>query len=111
MVAEVRSLTEFQAAVGVRSCVFLWAAWHEPSKPGGQMDQVFKQLAEIHQEDITFLKVEAEAVPEVSEKLEIAMVPTFVLMKGNFVVGKVEGADPPSLAKRVRAFASEPVEQ
>lgn len=29
----------------------------------------------------SFLKVEAEAVPEVSERLEIAMVPSFVLMK------------------------------
>lgn len=30
-----------EATAGLtRSCIFFWAAWHEPSKPGGQMDQV-----------------------------------------------------------------------
>ncbi|CAM9632702.1 unnamed protein product [Discosporangium mesarthrocarpum] len=84
------------------------------------MDEVFNQLAEIHQGEISFLKarstsymrnVEAEAVPDVSEFLEIAMVPTFILLKGGTVAEKIEGADPPALAKRVRLFASEPVLQ
>ena len=27
--------------------VFLWASFHEPSKPGGQMDTVVNKLAEV----------------------------------------------------------------
>lgn len=40
--AEVKTLTEYDKAVSSSSkaCVFFWAAWHEPSKPGGQMDEV-----------------------------------------------------------------------
>lgn len=38
---EIKTLPEYSAAVqSVKSCVFFWAAWHEPSKPGGQMDEV-----------------------------------------------------------------------
>lgn len=40
--AEIKTLTEYDTAVSSssKSCVFFWAAWHEPSKPGGQMDEV-----------------------------------------------------------------------
>eukprot|EP00904_Undaria_pinnatifida_P001553 jgi/Undpi1/11399/HiC_scaffold_30.g13696.m1 len=106
-VVEAVTLKEYDAAVGSKTCVFFWAAWHEPSKPGGQMDEVFSQLADLHQGAVTFIKVEAEANPEVSEKLEIATVPTFVLLKGGLTYGKVEGADPPVLAKRVQELANE----
>ncbi|CAM9108138.1 unnamed protein product [Ascophyllum nodosum] len=73
------------------------------------MDEVFNELAGLHQGAVTFIKVEAEAVPEVSERLEIAMVPSFVLMKGTVACGKLEGADPPTLAKRMQEFANERV--
>lgn len=39
-VVEAVTLKEYDAAVGSKTCVFFWAAWHEPSKPGGQMDEV-----------------------------------------------------------------------
>lgn len=39
-VVEVSTLKGFDEALGAKSCVFFWAAWHEPSKPGGQMDEV-----------------------------------------------------------------------
>lgn len=39
-VKEVLTAEDFDAALGKNSCVFFWAAWHEPSKPGGQMDEV-----------------------------------------------------------------------
>lgn len=106
-VVEAATLKDYDAAVGSKTCVFFWAAWHEPSKPGGQMDEVFSELAGLHQGAMTFIKVEAEANPEVSEKLDIATVPTFVLLKGGVVFGKVEGADPPVLAKRVQELANE----
>lgn len=39
-VKEVFTVGDFDASLGKNSCVFFWAAWHEPSKPGGQMDEV-----------------------------------------------------------------------
>lgn len=44
--AEIKTLAEYDAAVSSSSkaCVFFWAAWHEPSKPGGQMDEVLFTL-------------------------------------------------------------------
>ncbi|CBJ49167.1 glutaredoxin [Ectocarpus siliculosus] len=112
-VAEIKTLAEYHSAIEScsKACVFFWAAWHEPSKPGGQMDQVFSQLAELHRGAVNCVKVEAEAAPEVSAKLEIATVPTFVLVKGGAACGRIEGADPPTLAKRVQELANEHVAQ
>eukprot|EP00903_Cladosiphon_okamuranus_P009420 g8984.t1 len=105
---EIKSLAEYDTAVqSGKACAFFWAAWHEPSKPGGQMDEVFSQLTELHKGVVTCVKVEAEAVPEVSAKAEIATVPTFVLLKNGVACGKIEGADPPTLAKRVQELATE----
>lgn len=45
---EIKTLAEYAAAVqGVKACVFFWAAWHEPSKPGGQMDEV-REVTDRH---------------------------------------------------------------
>jgi Thioredoxin len=71
------------------------------------MDAVWTQLAALHaHEGIRFLKIEAEAVPSVSEKYELSVVPTFVLLEANQKVVVIEGADPPVLAKQVQAFAA-----
>lgn len=38
---EIKTLAEYDAAVqSGKACAFFWAAWHEPSKEGGQMDEV-----------------------------------------------------------------------
>lgn len=39
-VIEATSEASFNGSLGSHTCVFFWATWHEPSKPGGQMDQV-----------------------------------------------------------------------
>ena len=39
-----------------RVCLFFWAAWHEPSRPGGQMDMVASALAQMHS-NVSFYKV------------------------------------------------------
>lgn len=44
-VAVATSQLEFDNVLGSRTCVFFWATWHEPSKPGGQMDQVGPPLS------------------------------------------------------------------
>lgn len=39
-----------------RLCLFFWAPWHEPSRPGGQMDSVAMLLAGMHPA-VKFVKV------------------------------------------------------
>lgn len=71
------------------------------------MDVVWENLAGTHgPSGIRFLKVEAEAVPEVTGKLEVSVVPTFVLIEAGEPIGAQEGADPPALATWVAAFAA-----
>ena len=84
---------------------FFWAEFHEPSKRGGQMDTVFSALAKKN-ETVVFLKVEAEALPDVTSKYPIASVPTFIFIRSGQVLGKVEGANPPELMKRISLLSA-----
>jgi thioredoxin-like negative regulator of GroEL len=86
--------------------LFFWANWYEPSKPGGQMDQVLAELA-IQFEDISFFKIEAEACPIISSKYAVEVVPTFVFLEqSGKLVGKVEGANPAEVASSCRGLSS-----
>ncbi|XP_057690477.1 glutaredoxin 3 [Corythoichthys intestinalis] len=66
-----------------------------------QMNEVVAELAKQHA-NATFVKLEAEAVPEVSEKYAIASVPTFVLFKSGAQVDRLDGAHAPELTKKVQ---------
>jgi len=77
------------------------------------MQGVFSALSEKYGAKINFYTVEAEAVPEVSEMVEITVVPTFVAFAGKTIVGKTEGANPAELsklAKQLLAATAQPVE-
>jgi len=93
---EVGSLEQVQGLNGLVILDF-WADW---SKPSGQMNAVFEQLA-IQYPNITFGKVDAEKVPKVSEKYSVEAVPHFVFLNAGQVIDVLEGANPPELAKRV----------
>jgi len=85
-------------------CVlFFWASWHELSQKGGQLQQIFDALSEKYsRNDIAFYLIEAESVPEVSEKLGIAVVPTFITLLADKPLDKLEGADPVALSSIVK---------
>ena len=55
----ISSPAECDALIASRkACVlFFWAAWHDPSKPGGQMDQVVDALALQHGPSVLLAKV------------------------------------------------------
>lgn len=92
------------------SVIFFWAIWHEPSKPGGQMDQLFTSLS-MKYGSISFGAIEAEAFPLASEKFEVSVVPTFVGLVGNRVIGKVEGVSPADVGKLLKTLSELPIEQ
>ncbi|KAM4897216.1 glutaredoxin-3 isoform 4-T5 [Sylvia borin] len=57
--------------------VHFWASWAPQCV---QMNEVMAALAQEHSQ-VTFVQLEAEAVPEVSEKYGISSVPTFLFFK------------------------------
>lgn len=71
----------------------------------GQMNEVMAELAKEHTH-ATFVKLEAEAVPEVSEKHEITSVPTFLFFRGKEQVDRLDGANAPELTKKVKRLAA-----
>ncbi|DAZ94874.1 TPA: hypothetical protein N0F65_008018, partial [Lagenidium giganteum] len=99
-VQTVGQFDEVTAKESTLSITFFWADFHDLCRPNGQIDVVFRQLATLHPR-IRFLKVAAEDVPELSERFEIAVVPTFVVAQGKSVLEKLEGANVAELAKRV----------
>lgn len=85
--------------------VHFWAAWAPQCQ---QMTDVMVELSKDAQlKNIQFVKVEAEEVPEVSQKYEIVAVPTCVLIKSKQVVDRVNGADAPELATKVKKVGSD----
>ncbi|VDI02211.1 E3 ubiquitin-protein ligase HECTD2 [Mytilus galloprovincialis] len=52
------------------------------------------------------LIVEAEDIPELSEKYQIAAVPTFIFLKKKQVVDRIDGANAAELTKKVKLLSS-----
>nr|CAD7457690.1 unnamed protein product [Timema tahoe] len=81
-----------------------YATWAEQNE---LMSEVFEELSkQKHLQNVKFMKCVAEDLPEVSIKHNIAAVPTFVLFKKGSAVDRVDGADAPSLTKKINQQAS-----
>ncbi|XP_028917204.1 glutaredoxin-3 [Ornithorhynchus anatinus] len=78
--------------------IHFWAPWAPQCAP---MNDVMAELAKEHPQ-AAFAKLEAEAVPEVSEKYEISSVPTFLFFKDSRRVDRLDGAHAPELTRKVR---------
>jgi Grx4 family monothiol glutaredoxin len=100
-VIEVHSEEEFAKIQAEKSVLFFWAAWHQPSKRGGQMQDIYSTLAQKYN-NIKFILIEAEVVPGLSEQFEITVVPTFLARVGSVKVETLEGANPPDLSNMVK---------
>ncbi|GAB5585213.1 glutaredoxin [Umbelopsis nana] len=96
--------TEFQKRIGTSNAPVVlnfWASWAEPCK---QMNDVFQELSAKFSA-LTFIQIEAENFPEISEQFEIESVPSFVILKNKNVVTKVEGAKAAELSNAVAKYA------
>lgn len=79
---------------GKKAVLLFWAPWHEASTEGGPMDQVIRALSGSAGEDVVFGRVHAEEYPALSEKYQVTVVPTFVLLNTTGkVVERVEGSE------------------
>eukprot|EP01039_Chlorochromonas_danica_P004220 gene4220-4637_t len=104
MPVELKSLQEYislQNEKETKFVLFFWAEWHEPSRRDGQMQSVYAALEEKYP-TIKFRTIEAEGVPELSEKLSVTLVPTFFTCIGSKIVAKFEGATPSTVSKLVK---------
>jgi len=108
--AEVTDILTPPPPTGRCSVLLFWASWHAPSRPGGDVDGVFRTLASAASAsgDIDFFRVEAEAVPDLSLKYGVNVVPTFVLLDGlGAIVDRVDGGDDiPRLTQAVGSLSS-----
>ncbi|CAH1802899.1 unnamed protein product, partial [Owenia fusiformis] len=84
--------------------VHFWASW---SKQCVHMNEVLSTIAaEEKFQNVAFTKVEAETYPEISQKFNIAAVPTFIFIKNTTEVDRLDGADAPELSKKVEKHAN-----
>jgi len=74
-------------------CVALfWATWHIDCSPGGVTDNIFRALSTTSDE-ISFYRVEAENYPDLCDKYNISVVPTFIFSDNGEETDRMEGGD------------------
>ena len=110
-ITDVASLKSLRAS-GAKIVLFFWAQWHEPSKEGGALQEAFSLLSKKYtSKGLKFFRVEAEAVPDVSEAFEVSVVPTYITLNGMTEGGKLEGVNPTEVVKLVKTLADSPVQE
>ncbi|KAI0833847.1 glutaredoxin [Trametes gibbosa] len=79
------------------SLINFWAPWAAPCK---QMNEVVLELAKKYPQ-LLVLQVEAETQSDISESFEVEAVPTFVVLQGHTLLGRIAGADAPALTDAI----------
>jgi len=102
---QVTGVDEFQSLMGAdlerTSVLNFWASWAEPCK---SMNEVFIELAKKYPK-VLFLQIEAEALQDITESFDIESVPTFVLLRGHTLLGRITGADAVGLSNALAIHA------
>ena len=104
-VIEINSFAEYKSIQDKNSkfAVFFWATWHALSQKDGQLHEIFNALS-MKYSQISFYSVEVEQVPEISESLDLSVVPSFLTFVGVNNISKLEGADPSGLNKLIKSL-------
>ncbi|KIP11018.1 hypothetical protein PHLGIDRAFT_100311 [Phlebiopsis gigantea 11061_1 CR5-6] len=105
---EVTSPEHFQQQLAVDlqriSLINFWAPWAEPCK---QMNEVVLELAKRHPQ-LLVLNVDAESQADISESFEIEAVPSFIILQGHTLLGKIAGADATALTEAISKHVRTP---
>ncbi|OWF51711.1 glutaredoxin-3-like [Mizuhopecten yessoensis] len=104
-IVDVKSFEEVLNSSGSQLVVAHFsAAWAPQCR---QMNEVLEELSKDSQlAKSQFLKLEAEDLPELSEKYEIAAVPTFIFFKNKSKLDRIDGANAAELTKKVKTLSS-----
>lgn len=79
------------------SLLYFWAPWAEPCK---QMTEVVTELSKKYPKLLS-LQIEAEEQNEISESFDIESVPTFIILRGHTLLGRITGADASALTNAI----------
>lgn len=105
----VNEITSAPPTDNTKSVLFFWSSWHEATAPQGSTSQLFTTLASTSFPEVSFYRVEAEVQTHLSSTYGVTVVPTFVLLNGDKVVDKIEGADDVArLTQAVSALKASP---
>ncbi|KAF3941171.1 Glutaredoxin-3 [Dactylella cylindrospora] len=93
------------AAKAVPENVLLAISFHTSwAAPCKQMNEVFSAIAQSSSPSkASFISIDAEEVPDISEEYEVSAVPFFVLVKNGNVLRKISGADPKELMDAIQS--------
>lgn len=106
-VTEIKSdshFSELTTSVAPSTLVALYfhTPWADPCK---QMNQVFQSLSDVYSSS-SFLSIDADEFPEISESFEVSAVPYFVLLRDSTILKELSGADPKELANTIQSLIS-----
>ena len=103
-VQSIESLEQWESVLSntERVVCHFWAAWSESCL---QLQAVMQQLALDQGQELKFVQVEAEKIPEISLRNNIVAVPTFILYKKKGEFARVNGANAAELTNKVQLLA------
>ncbi|KAH3665406.1 hypothetical protein OGAPHI_003590 [Ogataea philodendri] len=86
--------------------------FHTPwASPCIQMNKVYSTLADSSQHDkTTFLSINADDHPEISDLFDVSAVPYFVLIRNGTILKELSGADPKEFVSALNQFSDRPQE-
>lgn len=103
MVAQVSSVSEFDATLsGTDKLVVVdfFATWCGPCK---MIAPMIDKFAEQYAEQVTFLKVDVDQVPDLAQKYGVSAMPTLVFFKNGNELTRVVGANMAAVKQNIVA--------
>jgi Grx4 family monothiol glutaredoxin len=96
--------TELTSEVPAGKLIALY--FHTPwAAPCIQINSVYQQLAEQNPQ-VSFLSINADEHPDISELFEVSAVPYFVLIKDDTILKEISGADPKEFVQALEELQS-----
>ncbi|GAN03734.1 glutaredoxin [Mucor ambiguus] len=97
---------QFKRLVSKADTIHVLNFWATKAEPCKQMNEVFRVLADRFP-SLTYIQIEAEEFPAISQSMSVESVPSFLIVKDNQVLNSVEGAKAAELSNLVAKYNNE----
>eukprot|EP01103_Thecamoeba_quadrilineata_P021462 TRINITY_DN986_c2_g1_i1.p1 TRINITY_DN986_c2_g1~~TRINITY_DN986_c2_g1_i1.p1 ORF type:complete len:222 (+),score=48.10 TRINITY_DN986_c2_g1_i1:77-742(+) len=88
--------------------VHFWAQWSEPSKA---INNILQALSQNKNNNIVFVKVEAEELSTLSKSFNVTSVPSILFIRNRTEIDRIEGANPPALSQKLAEHSQQQQQQ